>query len=106
MNVRPKFEIVKFILFFRASEIHIVFPSFFSNTNIYFAYCQKILANNTHNHRTIAKVTANQLFNISNIYSLNNVEKYVYAQKEKANPFNSNTLKKSLIHHVSAEPIL
>ena len=47
-----------------------------------------------------------QLFRISSIYNLSTVEKNVYAQKEKAKAFNSNTLKKSLIHSVSADHIL
>ena len=106
MNVSQKFDILKFILFFIASEIHIFFQSFFSSTKIYFAYCRNILANSTHNHRTIIKVIASQLFSISKIYNLNNVEKYVYAQKENAKPFSSKTLKKSLIHSDRAELML
>lgn len=65
-----------------------------------------MLENSTQTHRIPTIHMANHELKTSNIYSLNIVEKYVYAQNEKANQFNSNTLKKSLIHSDSADPML
>jgi hypothetical protein len=65
-----------------------------------------MLENSTHNHQIPTSQIANQEPNTSKIYNLNTVEKNVYAQNEKASPFNSNTLKKSLIHSDNAVPML
>lgn len=69
-----------------------------SSTMINFAYCRNILANKTIVHHRINNQITNQLFITSSVISLSVVIRYVYGQKENANAFSSNIVKKSHAH--------
>ena len=82
--------IVNHTLFLIASNTPIL-----SSTMINFAYCQNKLENSTAVPHNINNQITNQLFIISNVINLSVVIRYVYGQKEKANAFSSNMVKKS-----------
>ena len=96
LNVNTKFETLSDILFLIDSKIHKSSPSFqFSNTSMYFAYCQNRLANTTNISHNISSQSMIQLLNTSIANSLDVVVIYVNSQKDSANPLNSNIKTKS-----------
>ena len=97
LNVNQKLEILRDILFLMASKIHKSLPSFhFSNTSIYLAYCQNIVANNTKINRNISRHIMIQLSKTSMANNLDVVVINVNSPNDRASQLNSNIKKKSL----------